>query len=167
MDNHFLTITLIYNHNITKMKLEDEIKQKKPFANQSAKLIVNVMYTSAWVSDNLKTQLKPYGITLKQYNILRILYGAEKPLTSSEIRDRMIDKMSDVTRLMDRMTIKGLAKRKTRSKDKRLVDITISQTGIELIKQISAQSPLEDFAKTLGDKDTEQLNLLLDQLRNK
>ncbi len=159
--------TLYIHCNVTHLKLEEEINQKKAFASQTAKVIVNLMYTGAWVANSLSAQLKPHGVTLKQFNILRILKGTVSPLTTSEIRDRMIDNMSDVTRLIDRLITKGYANRKKRSTDKRLVDITISHNGSKLLDKIDSDLPLYDFAKSLEDDETDLLNSLLDKLRNK
>jgi len=81
------------------MKIENAIQQKKPFGSAKQKVLVNLIYTHNWVTDQIKQYLKPYGITMKQYNVLRILQGAEQPITTSIIRERLLDKMSDASRL--------------------------------------------------------------------
>lgn len=146
--------------------IRKELKQKHPDLNKTTKALVNVMFTGAWVANSLKVLLRPYGITLKQNNILIILDHEEFPMTTSEIRDQMIDNVSDVTRLIDRLVTKGYVRRKKQAKDKRLVDISITQLGIELLDRISIHTTLENLANTLDESDVEQLNLLLGKLRN-
>lgn len=123
------------------------------------------MFTNGWINENLKSRYKPYGLTPKQYNILRILGGADKPLTTSVIRSRMIDRMSDITRLIDRLLLKDLVIKKVKAEDKRLVDITISDKGLELLKLMSG-GLTHDFTSGLTEDEAIQLNGLLDKLRS-
>jgi len=105
-------------------------------------------------------------MTRSQYNILRILAGAETPLTTSDIRTRMLEKMSDISRLIDRMQGKGWVSKEVRSTDKRLVDITINKEGLRLLTMVNSHStPLSSFATGLTKNEAEQLNTLLDKLR--
>ncbi|MDX1686291.1 MAG: MarR family transcriptional regulator, partial [Saprospiraceae bacterium] len=94
------------------MKIEEAIKQTKPFRNLYQKAMVNLLYTSNWVEERLRELIKPYDITIQQYNVLRILRGSGKPLTTSVIRERLIDKMSDTSRMVDRLCKKGLVDRR-------------------------------------------------------
>ena len=146
------------------MGIEEDIKQKKPFESEVEKALVNIMYTNSWVNENLKNQYKPHGVTPKQYNILRILGGAKEPLTTSVIRNRMLDKMSDITRLIDRLILKGVVTKKVKPEDKRLVDIKITEKGLELLRTIK-KSRVPDFVSGLSDSDAMKLNELLDKLR--
>lgn len=147
------------------MGLEEDIKQNRPFASEVEKALVNVMFTNGWVNEKLKNLYKPYGITPKQYNILRILGGADQPMTTSVIRNRMIDKMSDITRLIDRLIIKDVVSKKVKLEDKRLVDISITEKGLQLLSAIKSAWP-KDFPKGLNEEDAFQLNELLDKLRS-
>jgi len=148
------------------VSLEEDIKQKRPFNDEAEKVIVNVMYTNNWMVDNLRLRLKSFGMTRSQYNILRILAGAEGPLTTSKIRSRMLEKMSDISRLIDRMIGKGWVSKKVSSTDRRLVDIQITDTGKTQLAQVNQQrEPLYSFAQALSKTEAENLNFLLDKLR--
>jgi len=126
-----------------------------------------MMYSHNWLLAQIRTFFKPYGITEKQYNILRILKGAAKPLTTSVIRDRLIDKMSDTTRVIDRMLKKGLVTKKTNKVDRRLVDISLSTKGASLLKKIDANmNKMDDIMKGLSEGEAEGLNDLLDKMRS-
>lgn len=146
------------------MGLEEDINQKKPFESEVEKVFVNIMFTNSWINEKLKNQYKPFGVTPKQYNILRILAGAQEPLTTSVIRSRMLDKMSDITRLIDRLILKGVVSRKVKIEDKRLVDIIITEKGLELLRDIK-KSRTPEFASVLSRNDAKKLNELLDRLR--
>src|SRR3989338_3867781 len=108
------------------MKLEDEIKTKQ-FRNQRHKLLLNIMFTYGWVMKRSQNVLQPYGITIPQHNILRILRGQfPKPCNVQLLKDRMLDQQSDVSRLVDRLATKELIERKTSTTDRRKLDIVIS-----------------------------------------
>jgi len=148
------------------MKIEDEIKQTKAFKSDYQKATVNMLFTQGWITERMRQFFQPYDITIKQFNILRILKGAGKPISTSIIRDRLIDKMSDATRIIDRMLTKGLVEKNGCKNDKRLVDITISKKGTELLKTIDKNSDkLDKILNGLTLNETKQLNNLLDKLR--
>jgi len=148
------------------VELEREIKQKTPFPNDETRAMVNILFTSGWLTEQLKYHFKPFGITPKQYNILRIVNGADKPMTTSEIRTRMLDKMSDATRLIDRMVLKGWITKEINAKDRRLVDVLISEKGKVLLQKILNINPtLLAKMEKLNTDECRQLNLLLDKLR--
>src|SRR5688572_25918630 len=106
------------------MKIEDEISQKKKFKNEWQRAVVNVLFTSSWLQLKIKEYMKAYGITLQQFNELRILKGQyPNPVSTNLIRERMLDKMSDVSRIISRLQEKKLVIVKKASHDKRLVDI--------------------------------------------
>ena len=151
------------------MKLEEAIQQRIPFKNEWQKTIVNIIFTHNWIQERHKTLFKPYGITTQQFNVLRILRGQHpKPISTSDIRERMLDRMSDVSRIVDRLVKKNLVVRKTCKADKRLVDVVITPAGMNLLTEID--SNMERFDQTilgLTQKEAQQLNDLLDKLRNK
>jgi DNA-binding MarR family transcriptional regulator len=148
------------------MKLESEIVQKK-FQNEYHKAIVNIVYTYNWMVEKQSRQLKPYDISLQQYNILRILRGQyPNPASVKLIKARMLDKMSDVSRLVEKLRIKGLVNRVICPRDRRHVDICITDKGLDLLKDLDPQElEMEKFMSNLDNKEIEQLNFYLDKLR--
>lgn len=151
---------------IEEMKIEEAIQQKRPFRNAYQKAIVNLIYTHNWMTDQIRQHLKPYGITLKQYNVLRILKGAGKPITTSTIRERLLDKMSDASRMVERLHQRGLVVRSTCSTDKRLVDVVLSEEGEALLRRMNLfQSDIDAILDKLSEAEAEELSRLLDKLR--
>ena len=148
------------------MKIEDAIHQKKPFANAHQRAVVNLIYTSHEVMRGLKKVMAPYGITNQQYNVLRILRGAGEPLTTSQIRDRLLDKMADTSRLVDRLAQKNLVVKSGCPNDKRLVDITLSDEGLNLVSSMDQiVKDTNNQLLNLTAKEANQLSLLLDKAR--
>lgn len=148
------------------MKIEEEIRQKKPFRNAYQRAIVNMIYTANWLTDQLRAHLKPYGITIQQYNVLRILRGADKPLSTSDIRERLLDKMADTSRMVDRLCQKGLVERSTCEQDKRLVDVTLSAEGEKLLEKMDAlDDAMDQLIGELTDEEAMRLSDLLDKIR--
>jgi DNA-binding MarR family transcriptional regulator len=148
------------------MKIEDAIKQRRPFRNPYQQVVVNLVYTTNWLTDHLRTHLKPFGITMQQYNVLRILRGAGKPISTSDIRERLLDKMADTSRMVDRLCHKGLVVRSICPTDKRLVDITLSPAGEELLVQLDQrEDEMDRAAQSLSEAEARQLSELLDKLR--
>lgn len=129
--------------------------------------MINLLYTYGWVIEKIKTFLAAEDITHQQFNILRILRGSHpRPLSTLQIRERMLDKMSDTSRIVDRLIVKGLVKKTTCPADKRLVDVTITEKGQKLLKKLDARADhIEEIMGTLSDKDAEALSNLLDRLR--
>ncbi len=149
-----------------KMKIEEAIRQKKPFRNPYQKAVVNLIFTTNWLTDHIRTHLKPFGITMQQYNVLRILRGAGKPISTSDIRDRLLDKMADTSRMVDRLCQKGLVVRSVCPGDKRLVDVTLSDAGEALLAKLDQQDDAMDKAlQRLSETEAEQLSALLDKIR--
>jgi len=150
------------------MRLEDAIKQKTPFRSPWAKATVNLIFTHNWLITRQKDLFKTFDITLQQYNVLRILRGQHpEPISTSEIRGRMLDRMSDVSRIVDRLAKKGLVSRKTCKSDKRLVDVLINDSGLDLLDQIDQyDKDMDNMLGALTADEAEQLSTLLDKLRN-
>jgi len=150
-----------------KMKLEEEIKQTKPFKSELQKLILNITFTSSWLNSLSSEMLKPYDISAHQYNVLRILKGKfPESYCNQEITARMIDKNSNATRIVDKLIIKGLAKRSENPSDRRAVEIVITDKGIELLNQIE----LAGFSHYINllkidEEKARQMNDWLDELR--
>lgn len=150
------------------MGIEKDIHQLH-FRNPSHKAMVNVLYTYGWLIEQLRDLLAPSDITHQQYNILRILRGAHpEPLSTLQIRERMLDRMSDTSRIVDRLVAKGLVQKATCAKDKRLVDVTISEKGQQLLQKIDNETNnMEEIMKSLTETEAEMLSNLLDKLRSK
>lgn len=148
------------------MRLEDEIKQKE-FKSEYNKAIVNMIYTFNWMDARSRSFFEPFGLTPQQFNILRILRGQyPKPATVNLLKERMLDKMCDASRIVERLRLKGLLERNTCQNDRRAVDIQISQSGLNLLEQID--SGMNDFDNMLSQLSTEEvtkLNELLDKVR--
>jgi len=148
------------------MELEKEILSSR-FENDYHKSIVNLIYTYNWVTNLLKKKISKYHITLQQFNVLRILRGQyPHPATISMIKERMLDKMSDASRIVDRLIEKGMVTRCTNQTDRRAVDIMISDKGLELLKKLDVDMTGADILKNnITKAETIQLNSLLDKFR--
>jgi DNA-binding MarR family transcriptional regulator len=149
------------------MKIEEAINQKK-FKTEFQKATVNLIYTHNWLNNKFKKFLKTYKITQQQFNVLRILRGQfPEPISTSTIRNRMLDKMSDASRIVDRLCKKGLVERRVCSTDKRLVDVIINEEGLKLLSEIDLHQDTIDIAKNgLTVEEASQLSDLLDKMRN-
>jgi DNA-binding MarR family transcriptional regulator len=148
------------------VRLEDEIKQKE-FRNVYQKAIVNVLYTGSWMNLIHSGYLKKFGLSLPQFNVMRILRGQyPTPATVNIIIDRMLDKSSNASRIVDKLVQKKLALRTTSEQDRRAVDVVITEKGLKLLAEIDkAYSEWEKQFQTLTVKQAEKLNELLDKLR--
>lgn len=148
------------------MKLEEEIKQRK-FNSEKHKLAVNIFYTHGWLLNSQSEVFRKYDITVPQFNILRILRGKyPEPANINLLKDRMIDKMSDVSRLVERLRSKGLIDRKICEKDRRRADVVITEKGLDLLTELDAvEKNLERLLDNLSDDEAKILNDLLDKLR--
>lgn len=148
------------------MKIEDEIKQKT-FKSAYQKAFINVVYTSGWLQQQQASFFKPFGITLPQFNILRILRGQHpEPATISLLIERMLDKTSNASRIVDKLEAKGLVTRKQCPADRRTVDVLISDKGLALLKDMEAMEGGEVTGiKNLTEQEATQLSDLLDKIR--
>ncbi len=149
------------------MKLEDEIKQTKPFRNEVQKLMLNIAVTSSWFNSIFSEMLKPYDLSPPQFNVLRILRG-KHPNTycNQEITQRMIDKSSNATRIVDKLIDKKLVSRTENSGDRRLVNIKITEKGLQLLEQIDIQNANVQLQFTkFSEEKARQMNEWLDELR--
>lgn len=148
------------------MRIEQEIHQQT-FRNTRQKALVNLLYTYGWAIEQIKNFLSQEDITHQQYNILRILRGAHpKPLSTLQIRERMLDKMSDTSRIVDRLVAKDLVKKTICPKDKRLVDVVIAEKGQALLKKLDEQSSeMDAIMDNLTEEEAESLSCLLDKFR--
>jgi len=149
------------------IRIEEALQQKKPFSSAYEKVVVNLIFTNSWAKKELQSFFSQYDLTGQQYNVLRILKGANQALSTSDIRERLLEKMSDASRMVDRLEAKGFVEKMQCSQDKRLVDVSITKQGLKLIEKVSvADSIVETIAGSLTKKEAEQLSMLLDKLRS-
>lgn len=149
------------------MKLEDELKMKK-FVSAYQRANLNIIFTGFWLSDKFNAVLKPYGISEQQYNVLRILRGQNgKAINLLSVQERMIQKMSNATRLVEKLRKKGLVEREVCEQNRRQVDISITDKGLKLLEKIDIE--IKEFESTLfkniDEKDAQTIGDLLDKLR--
>ena len=150
------------------MSIEDDIKQTIPFRTPYHRVMVNLIYTSNWLMDSQMRVLKPFKLTLQQYNVLRILRGQHpSPIKVADITERMLDKMSNASRLVDKLVAKQFVQRTECPSDRRAVDVIITDKGLELLSEIDVY--LTEWAdlqrKKLTEEEAITLSHLLDLLR--
>lgn len=147
------------------MRIEDEIQQSK-FKSAHQKAIINLIYTTNLLQARHQDFLKPFDITIQQFNILRILRGQHpKSISGTEIKSRMLDRNSDVSRLLDRLASKQLISRKTSADDKRATDISITDEGLKLLATLDDQPVNIETFLSLSEEEAIQLSNLLDKSR--
>lgn len=148
------------------MGIERDIQQNA-FRNEHQKAAVNIIFSSNWLNEKIKAFLDTEDITSQQYNILRILKGSNRPMSTLQIRERMLDKMSDTSRIVERLLKKSLVEKKVCPSDKRLVDVIISKKGIGLLEKLDGKNDqLDNILQSLTDEEAQTLNLLLDKMRD-
>ncbi len=148
------------------MEIEKELSQKA-FRNNYHKAEVNLFFTYNWLYEHRSKILKQHGLTIQQFNILRILRGQHpKPATIKLLKERMIDKMSDASRIVEKLRAKQLVDRQICKNNRRNVDVYITQSGLDLLNNIDKRNnEMDDFMSRLQSGEVEQLNYLLDKLR--
>jgi DNA-binding MarR family transcriptional regulator len=147
------------------MTLEKDINQSV-FRSEYQKSMINLIYTFNWVNERVNKRFEPFDITQQQFNILRILRGAGQPLSTLQIRQRMLDRMSDTSRIVDRLVKKGMVKKTTSREDRRLVDVLLTDKGKKLLQTMDGlNEDLESIFKYLSEEEAKQLNILLDKIR--
>jgi len=147
------------------MGIEKDIQQTN-FRNEFQKMGINIIYTANWLNEKMGQILSTEDITQQQYNILRILRGSDVPLSTLKIRERMLDKMSDTSRIVDRLIVKGLVEKTACVKDKRLVDITVTKKGLQLLEKLDAlNEQIDSILKGVSEKEATTINQILDKLR--
>jgi MarR family 2-MHQ and catechol resistance regulon transcriptional repressor len=149
------------------MGIEQDIQQAT-FRNPRQKAAINLIYTLSWMKDRTKQIFDAEDITPQQFNILRILRGSfPNPLSTLQIRERMLEKMSDTSRIVDRLIAKGLVKKIVCKNDRRLVDVIISDKGKKLLERLDTrQDEIDGVLGNLSEKDANILSDLLDKIRD-
>lgn len=149
------------------MGIDKDIQQSK-FRNAHQKAAINLIYTLGWMRDRTKLIFDTEEITAQQFNILRILRGSfPNPLSTLQIRERMLEKMSDTSRIVDRLIAKGLVKKITCKKDRRLVDVIITDKGKKMLERLDTrQDDIDGVLGNLSENDANILSNLLDKIRD-
>ncbi len=154
-------------HQISTMGISEDLKQSR-FTTPTSKAIVNIIFTGNWMMQQQYELLKPFGLTAQQYNVLRILRGQQNnPITVLGITERMMDKMSNASRLVDKLLEKKLVLRRECPQDRRAVDVMILPAGLALLEEIDqVQIAWEKNFAGINTVKMEQLNEILDEFRN-
>lgn len=149
------------------MRIEDEIKQPT-FKDPYQKAHINVMFTAGWLGQQQAATFRSYGITPPQFNILRILRGQHpKPATVNLLIERMLDKTSNASRIVDKLEVKQLVTRTTCPSNRRAVDIRITEAGMTLLQQMDDAAALQIMGlQNLTPEEATQLSALLDKIRD-
>jgi DNA-binding MarR family transcriptional regulator len=158
----------VYTYICNVKSIGEEIQQSE-FSDVYQKLGINILFTAAWFGELNRIALKTYDISLPQYNVLRILRGQKgQAITVAGLCERMIDKSSNASRIVDKLEIRKLVSRRVCDKDRRQVDVVITEKGTSLLEELDQKVPTFKtiMAKQLSAKDAEVLNFALDQIRN-
>lgn len=148
------------------MSLEKDINQPK-FRSEYQKATVNLIFTYNWMNEQMKAFFENEGLTSQQFNILRILRGAGQPISTLQIRQRMLDKMSDTSRIVDRLILKGFVKKVICKTDKRLVDVSITDKGKKILSKLDhKENDMDAIINSISEAEAKTLNKILDKMRN-
>jgi DNA-binding MarR family transcriptional regulator len=147
------------------MEIDKEIQGK--FEDNYHRATVNIVFTYNWLSYAMRDKLEKYNLTQQQYNVLRILRGrGDQPSTVNLLKDRMLDRMSDASRIVDRLVQKKLVTRCTSNTDRRAVDIYISEEGLHILSDLDIELKTSDAVKSnITEEEAAQLSALLDKMR--
>ena len=153
---------------LLRMSIEQDIKQAS-FKTNLEKAVVNLLYTYNWLRDNSQDIYKPYGLKMQHYNVLRILKGKYPEVISpGEIKEVMLDKSPDLTRLLDKLVDMNLVERQLCPENRRRMDITITKNGLDLLNLLSKQQDklTSEIANRLSEDEANHLSQLLDKMRS-
>lgn len=150
------------------MRLEDELKMVE-FESPAQRAMLNLIFTNYWIGDRMNKAIKPFDISAQQFNVLRILRGQKgKSLNLMDIQSRMIQKTSNVTRLVEKLRLKGLVERVPCEDNRRKVEISITPLGLQTLASLEPifQGEQKEIFANLTDEECQQLSNLLDKLRS-
>ena len=149
------------------MSLKEDIQQSE-FKNAKQEACINIFFTNNWLSEMTNQTFKKFDVTAQQYNVLRILKGSyPTPLSAAQIINRMIDKSPDLTRLINRLIKKGLVEKTKNATNKRKVDITITEEGIQLAENADPNTNDHYFLDNISEQEAKLLNTILDKIRQR
>lgn len=145
--------------------IDEELKSR--FTSEQQKAMLNVLFTANWLRAHQVSRFKPYGISAQQYNILRILRGAKDRMRAQSVKERMIDRAPNATRLTDKLIDKGLVARERCSEDRRVIYVRITPKGLALLERIDAESKglFQQLFERLSEADAKAINAALDHWR--
>jgi DNA-binding MarR family transcriptional regulator len=147
------------------MKIDEIVKAN--FKSPQQKVIVNLRFTANYFSNSQNIFMSEFDLTMPQFNILRILRGAKKALNVNSIKERMVEKSPNLTRIMDKLVDKKLINRFNCLEDRRSVYVEINKLGLDLLDKIDLKLGKSNlFPNTLTDEEAEQLSFLLDKMRD-
>ena len=148
------------------MEFEKEIKTTRPIKNEIGKAVLNTMFTGNVFQNQTMEALKPYNINDQHYNILRILKGRYPGCACpSDIKEVLVNKRGDLTRLLDKLVKMNLVNRETNAENRRMIDVTITQKGLDLLIELDPLIETVNLKENLSVEEAKQLNFLLDKLR--
>jgi DNA-binding MarR family transcriptional regulator len=168
-NNDLFVATFNVDTYICAMKIEDAIKQLKPFKTEYQKVVVNVLYTASWLDQHGAKMLRQFDISPQQYNLLRILRGMHpEPGSVKAITERMLDKMSNTSRLVDKLLAKGLVERDICPSDRRMVNVRITAAGLQILKDVQPlmEDQMHELISGISQEEAAMLNKLLDKMRS-
>ncbi len=149
------------------MQIEDAIQMSRPFRSEGHRAVVNLLFTSYCLNERIRNLLRERSLSPQQYNVLRILRGAGKPISTCVIRERLLDRMADTSRIVERLERKGLVVKEVCAQDKRLVDVSLTPRGRQLLDSLQElEETIDSLLDGLPRKDLQELNRILDQIRN-
>ena len=148
------------------MKLEQEIEQYH-FSSEHLKLLINLQYTHNWAISKIKDFLSQFDLTVQQFNVLRIIRGQRpNPTTINLLRERMLDKMSDASRVVERLRQKGLIQRQKSEVDRRSVEVKITDEGLRVLERVDSEYAfLDNLLSNISAEQAREMNEYLDQIR--
>ena len=146
-------------------RIEDELKSR--FESPQHKVLLNLLFTANWLRNEQTALFKPFGISAQQYNILRILRGARGRMNMHSVKERMIDRSPNATRLTDKLIAKGLVHRERCEEDRRVVYVCISESGLDLLGRIDRHNRafMREVTRRMSDTDADIINRVLDDIR--
>jgi len=146
--------------------IDDDMNTK--FQNEKHRFLSNIVFTANWIKNQFEEFIKPFGISPQQFNILRILRGAKDWLSMNEVKDRMVEKSPNATRLCDKLLEKGLLERVRCEEDRRMVHLKISQKGLDLLQEIDEvdEDSYAGFKENVSDEEARLVSQVLDKLRS-
>lgn len=160
-------IDVITSQIVIMKTIESVIKQSKPFKSEKQKALLNIVLTANELMDQMDEYLDGFGLTHKQYNVLRIVRGAKQEVSTLYIKERMLVKNADASRIVDRLVKKNFIDKCANSKDKRLVNLTLSKEGKTLLKKIDKSiNIVDELLISLSQEECEQLNFLINKIRS-
>lgn len=154
------------HHQILDIEIMGDISKdiKSTFISSKLKAFINIKYTANWLSSKENIFFKPHGISPQQYNILRILRGAKESIKVQIVKDRMIERAPNATRLMDKLCDKNFIKRERCEQDRRVVFVQITKLGLDLLSTIDESTEVS-FLEKLSEEEALALSNLLDKMR--